>query len=138
MELTFCYSWSIIELSESLITLVTDDRVIKQALFPSPGSNTSSSKGGVKPKMEYHWILAKLLFTDHEKYGKAFQRMEECKEVRQAANLRRIWGSKIKNQLVKYVVLLLKAVSLTNSMKRMVKITNTHKATLGQTVMICV
>ena len=88
-------------LSEALIAAITDDLKIKQALFPSPGSNISGSKGGGKPKTEYHWILCQTLFTDHPSYGEAFQKVLDCAEAKKAAALRKVWGNKIKNWLVK-------------------------------------
>jgi len=96
-------SWNTdVALSEALITAITDDRKIKQALFPSPGSNVSSSKGGGKPKTEYHWILCQLLFTDHPSYGEAFKKVLDCDDgPKKATALRRLWGNKIKNRLVK-------------------------------------
>jgi hypothetical protein len=90
-----------VALNEALISAITDDRKIKQALFPSPGSNVSSSKGGGKPKTEYHWLLCQILFTDHPTYQDAFQKVLECSDVKRAAALRRLWANKIKNQLNK-------------------------------------
>jgi hypothetical protein len=77
-----------------------EDRQIKQALFPSPGPNSSSSKGGGKPKMEHHYAIAQIMFMDHQKYGDAFQKAEEA-EGKEGVKLRRLWGNKIKNRLVK-------------------------------------
>ncbi|KAF7965124.1 hypothetical protein HWV62_45549, partial [Athelia sp. TMB] len=95
-----CYvDWGDVEDTELLITHITDDRVIKQALFPSPGSSASYAKGGGKPKTEYHWMLAKLLFTGHKSYGDAFRIALECKENKRGACLRKLWSNKIKNRL---------------------------------------
>jgi hypothetical protein len=77
-----------------------EDKKIKQALFLSPGPNASSSKGGGKPKTEHHYVIAQIMFTDHPKYGDAFQRTEEAKG-KEGVKLRRLWGNKIKNCLVK-------------------------------------
>jgi hypothetical protein len=64
-----------VALNEALISAITDDRKIKQALFLPPGSNVSSSKGGGKPKTEYHWLLCQILFMDHPTYQDAFQKV---------------------------------------------------------------
>jgi len=65
-------------MSQALITAITNDPKIKQALFPSPGSNVSGSKGGGKPKTDYHWQLCQILFGGHKTYGAAFQKVEDC------------------------------------------------------------
>lgn len=77
-----------------------DDKQIKQALFPSPGPNASGSKGGGKPKTEYHYIIAQRMFMNHPKYGDAFKKVKEA-EGKEGVKLRRLWGNKIKNWLVK-------------------------------------
>ena len=124
-----------VELSESLITIITDDQTIKQALFPSPGSNSSSSKGGGKPKTEFHWMICKLLFTNHSVYSEAFKKVELCNNAKKKAALRRTWGNKIKNRLVKYVPYSDSSIRCltANGLCRMIKITNAHKETMGQT-----
>ncbi|KIM78692.1 hypothetical protein PILCRDRAFT_10917 [Piloderma croceum F 1598] len=70
-------NWEDVALSEALISAITNDPMIKQALFPSPGSNVSGSKGGGKPKTDFHWQLCQILFTDHETYGLALRKAEE-------------------------------------------------------------
>ena len=87
-------------MSDLLISTIMEDRQIKQALFPSPGPNSSSSKGGGKPKTEHHYVIAQIMFTDHQKYGDAFRKAEEA-EGKEGVKLRRLWGNKIKNRLVK-------------------------------------
>jgi hypothetical protein len=82
-----------------------EDKQIKQALFPSPGPNTSSSKGGGKPKTEHHYVIAQIMFTDHLKYCDAFQKVEDATEGKEGIKLRHLWGNKSKNRLVKYVTL---------------------------------
>jgi hypothetical protein len=95
------HSWKDVELSQALIAAITDDTKIKQALFPSPGSNVSGSKGGGKPKTDYHWELCQILFTDHDTYGSALCKVEECTNAKKCAALKRTWGIKIKNRLKK-------------------------------------
>ena len=76
----------------SLITLLEEDIIIKEGLFPTPGKNITVSQGGSKPKTEYQWMLAKALFEQHDKYKEAFAR------VKTAAD-RSAWVLKIKNRL---------------------------------------
>jgi len=94
-------SWKDVALSEALISVITNNLMIKQALFPSPGSNVSGSKGGGKPKMDFHWQLCQILFTDHETYRLALCKAEECTIVKKRAAWKRTWGIKIKNCLKK-------------------------------------
>jgi len=95
-------SWKDVALSETFISAITNDGpMIKQALFPSPGSNVSGSKGGGKPKMDFHWQLCQILFTDHKTYGPALHKAEGCTVVKKWAALKRTWGIKIKNRLKK-------------------------------------
>ncbi|KIM82048.1 hypothetical protein PILCRDRAFT_8279 [Piloderma croceum F 1598] len=108
--------WKDVALSEALISAITNDPMIKQALFPSPGSNVSGSKGGGKPKTDFHWQLCQILFTNHETYGLALCKAEECTIVKKRAAWKRTWGIKIKNRL-----------------KKMGTITNGHKKTMGET-----
>ena len=88
-------------LNEALISAITDDPRIKQALFPSLGSNVLGSKGGGKPKTDFHWQLCQILFTNHDTYGVALRKVEECTDQKKAAALKRTWGIKIKNRLKK-------------------------------------
>ena len=90
-------------MSQARITAITKDPKIKQALFPSPGSNVSGSKGGGKPKTDYHWQLCQILFGGHKTYGAAFQKVEDCADVKKRAAVRKTWGIKIKNRLKKCV-----------------------------------
>jgi hypothetical protein len=94
-------SWKDVELSEALISAITNDQKIKQALYPFPGSNVSGSKGGGKPKTDFHWQLCQILFGVHDIYGPALQKVEECTDVKKCAALKRTWGIKIKNRLKK-------------------------------------
>jgi len=139
-------SWKDVALSEALISAITNDPMIKQALFLSPGSNVewgssgtlllrltdgkgqarmdwltadkqtkrdskdsgtlqgtpdtrgvslahyynvSRSKGGGKPKTDFHWQLCQILFTDHETYGLALRKAEECTIVKKRAAWKR-------------------------------------------------
>ena len=94
-------SWSDVKLSESLISHITNDEKIKQALFPSPGAHLSTVKGGGKPKTDYHWQLADLLFSTDFRYAAALAKVKECTDNRKVVGMKRSWGVKIKNQLKK-------------------------------------
>ena len=96
-------SWKDVALSEALISAITDDPKIKQALFPSPGSNVSGSKGGGKPKTDFHWQLCQILFTNHVTYGPALSKVEACTDRKESVALKRSWDIKIKNRLKKLV-----------------------------------
>ncbi|KIM72023.1 hypothetical protein PILCRDRAFT_16506 [Piloderma croceum F 1598] len=108
--------WKDVALSKALISVITNNPMIKQALFPSPGLNVLGSKGGGKPKTDFHWQLCQILFTNHETYGLALRKAEECTVVKKRAAWKRTWGIKIKNRL-----------------KKMGTITNGHKKTMGET-----
>jgi hypothetical protein len=68
-------SWKDLDLNWALVTVLEEDSVIRQGLFPAavPGGNNSVAQGGSKPKTKYQWALAKKLFEDHEKYKAAFK-----------------------------------------------------------------
>jgi hypothetical protein len=68
------HSWKEDALSEKLLAAITDDPRIKQGLYPSPGANVSSSKGGGQKKTTWQWQLALLVFSDHPKYSAAINR----------------------------------------------------------------
>ncbi|KIM92142.1 hypothetical protein PILCRDRAFT_249 [Piloderma croceum F 1598] len=107
--------WKDVVLSEALISAITNNLMIKQALLPSPGSNILGLKGGGKPKTDFHWQLSQILFTDHETYGPALCKAEECTIVKKCVAWKRSWGIKIKNCL-----------------KKRGTIMNGHKKTMGE------
>ncbi|KAF8191114.1 hypothetical protein K438DRAFT_1591553, partial [Mycena galopus ATCC 62051] len=80
-----------------LIAYIFQDALIKQALFPSPGPNASTKKGGGKKKVDAHWELAKLLLEENP----------ACEPAITVAAVdpktRLIWANKIKNRLASYV-----------------------------------
>ncbi|KAI0702776.1 hypothetical protein C8Q76DRAFT_233178 [Earliella scabrosa] len=80
-------------LTWSLISAIEESKSIKQGLYPPPGANKSTAKGGGKAKTEYHAELACILFDEHPKYGAAFALAHSDKKVLAA------WGRKIKNRL---------------------------------------
>jgi hypothetical protein len=66
--------------------------MIKQGLFPSPGANVSTKKGGGKGKTDHQWAMCKVMFTNHETYGAAFAKVKTPKA-------KAAWALKIKNRL---------------------------------------
>ncbi|KAI0342949.1 hypothetical protein BDW22DRAFT_1344800 [Trametopsis cervina] len=82
-------------LTWALVSTITDNENIRQALFPGPGANPSTAKGGGKTKTEAHALLAEILFADHEAYGLAYQADKTVK----AARIK--WATKIKNRVQK-------------------------------------
>ncbi|KAJ7128002.1 hypothetical protein C8R44DRAFT_554394, partial [Mycena epipterygia] len=50
-------SWSDAARSEALVARIYEDRDIKRALYPPPGPNASTAKGGGKTKVAAQWQL---------------------------------------------------------------------------------
>ncbi len=97
------YSWDKddYKLSLCLMTAITDDKIIKDALFLKVGPHPSSKSGGGKPKTDHYWEICKLLFMDHPKHGPAFAIALEGGK-RECG----LWTTKIKNWLTQYILLL--------------------------------
>jgi len=91
-DLIYEPSWKDEALNWSLITILEEDLIIKQGLFPTPGGNTTTLQGGSKPKTKYQWMLVKMLFEPHAKYKEAFVQVKTPAE-------RSVWVLKIKNCL---------------------------------------
>ena len=86
-------------MTSALIAEIQENEEIKRGLFPPPGGNASTAKGGGKTKKDHHLALAKALFgtdkTGH--YIPAFTAaLNDKKEEKK-------WANKIKNRLAKYV-----------------------------------
>ncbi|KAH9984742.1 hypothetical protein BJV74DRAFT_797146 [Russula compacta] len=86
--------WKDADLTWLVISASTDDATIKQGLFPSPGANVSTSKGGGKPKTDHQFALAVALFSEHPKYCEVFKWATSSKE-------KTVWAKWIKNCLQK-------------------------------------
>ena len=87
-------------LSEKLIAAITDDPDIKQGLFPAPGANASTTKGGGKRKSHWQRKLAEILFAEHPEFSAAYAHSQTQK----SSKLQGIWGERIRNRISKYVV----------------------------------
>ena len=94
-------SWSDQTLSQSLITAITDDPDIKQGLFPPPGPNALSAKGGGKKKILWQWKVAVAIFKDHPLYSTAFATAYNCTDPKLKPKLQTLWAEKIKNCIKK-------------------------------------
>ncbi|KAI0753035.1 hypothetical protein C8Q80DRAFT_1267475 [Daedaleopsis nitida] len=81
-------------LTWSLLSAITDQLNIQNALYPPPGANTSTVKGGGKKKTEHHWLLCKAIFANHPEYKDVFAQVNVKK-----ASERSKWSTKIKNRL---------------------------------------
>jgi hypothetical protein len=89
-------SWSDQALTQDLIARIIENAIIKRALFPLPGPNTSTAKGGSKTKSSAYWQLFLLLLGDNPKYKAALDAISTTKD--QTA-----WENKIKNCLQAYI-----------------------------------
>ena len=83
-------SWRDPSLTWAFIAAITNDPLIKQGLFPSPGTNVSTSKGGGKPKTDHHYMVTVAIFGEHDVYKDTFKLAKGPKE-------KAVWGKKVKN-----------------------------------------
>ncbi|KAJ7034196.1 hypothetical protein C8F04DRAFT_1183482 [Mycena alexandri] len=81
------------ELSQQLISSIVGKAIIKRVLFPPPGANASTAKGGGKTKVSAHWDLCVELFGDDPKYNDV---IEEAKKLPKQQVL---WARKIKARI---------------------------------------
>ncbi|KZT25825.1 hypothetical protein NEOLEDRAFT_1024928, partial [Neolentinus lepideus HHB14362 ss-1] len=79
-----------------LLRAITDDTNIKQGLFPGPGVNVSTARGGGKLKSDHHWAVCVELFSQHLDYKECFDEAQEG-----PAKAKKPWSNKIKNKLWK-------------------------------------
>lgn len=91
------HSWSDQTLSQSLITAITDDPDIKQGLFPPPGPNASSAKGGGKKKTLWQWKVAVAIFKEHPTYSTAFAAAYNCADPKLKPKLQSSWAWNIRS-----------------------------------------
>ncbi|KAJ7831805.1 hypothetical protein B0H13DRAFT_1482966, partial [Mycena leptocephala] len=80
------------DLSVRLIAHITEDKTIKQSLYPPCGPNASTKKGGGKPKADAQWKLAVLLLGEMPEFK---DDIEACKTAKQKS----VYVNKIKNRL---------------------------------------
>ncbi|KAJ7489024.1 hypothetical protein FB451DRAFT_1390209 [Mycena latifolia] len=101
--------WKPPALSQTLITLIMEDKAIKQSLYPPCGPNASTTEGGGQPKVHAHWKLFRLLLGNVPKYATALLTVKTPKE-------RLAYANKIKNRL-----------------STMARITREYNAEMGET-----
>jgi hypothetical protein len=96
-------SWSIPERSIALIACINDpiNINIKNCLFPPPGQNPSTSKGGGKTKTSAYWDLVKAFLVQFIEYREAIQWIINTPK---AVKERGQWTKKMKNRIDKSVV----------------------------------
>ncbi|KAJ7775996.1 hypothetical protein DFH07DRAFT_696726, partial [Mycena maculata] len=80
------------ELSEGLIACIMESADIKRALYPPPGPNTSTAKGGGQTKVGAQWQLCLNLLGEDPNFKEALEACITTKEQTAYAN-------KIKNRL---------------------------------------
>jgi hypothetical protein len=85
-------SWKDQDLTWQLIHCIAEDPIIRQGLFPGPGANVSTAKGGGLSKAYHHKELAARVFGEHPVYGPAFEQAQAAKE-------KNLWAQKIKNRI---------------------------------------
>ncbi|KAJ7018601.1 hypothetical protein C8F04DRAFT_909624, partial [Mycena alexandri] len=59
------------DLSQQLVTCIVQTAIIKRVLFPPPGANASTAKGGGKTKVSAQWDLCVELLGENTKYKQA-------------------------------------------------------------------
>ncbi|KAJ7036778.1 hypothetical protein C8F04DRAFT_1336265 [Mycena alexandri] len=80
-------------LSVKMLALISESTEIKQSLYPPPGPNASSTKGGGQPKTVAHWDLCVLLLGDDPKYKDSIEATANNPKAKLA------YGNKMKNRL---------------------------------------
>lgn len=85
--------------TDILLAAINEDKTVKDGLYPSPGTNLSTKKGGGKPKIEHQARLAAIAFENHEIYGLAY-RADKASGDRKKLQA---WALKVKNRLETYV-----------------------------------
>ena len=102
-------SWRDSSLTWALISAITDDPIIKQGLFPSPGVHVSTSKGSGKLKTDHHYAVVLAIFSEHSVYRNTINLVTGPKE-------KTVWGKKIKNWIQTSVIAFLLLFSSLNMM----------------------
>lgn len=74
-----------------LINAIRDDPSIRNGLYPKPGQNASTAQGGGKPKTEFYFALAIIMFKEHPAFN-----VEKMASVEKSS-----WADKVKNCLMK-------------------------------------
>ncbi|KAF9039569.1 hypothetical protein BDP27DRAFT_1435253 [Rhodocollybia butyracea] len=91
------------ELSFSLLTRITECEITKNRLYPGPGANVSTAKGGGLPKIEHHFRLFNALFGEDPAWQQLLQTAKDQLPGNKsaAASTQKLLSGKIKNRLSK-------------------------------------
>ncbi|KAJ6473749.1 hypothetical protein C8R45DRAFT_1103433 [Mycena sanguinolenta] len=92
-DTTLPINWKPVALSQKLIAHIMENANIKRSLFPPPGPNPSTKKGGGTPKNVAQFQLCKLLLAGDSRYTEALAHAE--KDAKERSN----WSTKITNRL---------------------------------------
>ncbi|KAK7471958.1 hypothetical protein VKT23_000065 [Stygiomarasmius scandens] len=90
-------------LSALLLTRIIEDEKIKNGLYPGPGANQSTAKGGGLTKIDHQFSLFVAVFGDDEDWKPkiAEAQSQDPKKKAAASKLRTYLATKIKNRLNK-------------------------------------
>lgn len=91
-------------LSCSLVMEILEDSHIRDGLYPKPGSNNSTVKGGGLPKTDHHFALYTCLFGEIPVHKALIEKATTGKNSKLCTKL----ANKIKNRLKRYVNIPLK------------------------------
>jgi hypothetical protein len=89
------FSWNT-DLRCKLISTIDENPLYKRILYPPPGGNPSTAKGGGTPKTDIHWSLVKDVLGPTEKYGTLVKAITSSSAD---AGRRSKWGNKVKTCL---------------------------------------
>jgi G:T/U-mismatch repair DNA glycosylase len=81
-----------------MLTIILEDRLIHQGLFPGPGTIQADGTSNKHPKSEFWWMVAARLFTDDTAYGSDFEKLTKTPKGKTQ------WSQKVKNRLQQFRV----------------------------------
>ncbi|KIK51092.1 hypothetical protein GYMLUDRAFT_65011 [Collybiopsis luxurians FD-317 M1] len=84
-----------------MLAHITENETIKSGLFPGPGANVSTVKGGGPPKTKHQFKLFELTFGNQLKWQDELEIARDKSGGREASKVCKSLGSKIKNRLSK-------------------------------------
>jgi hypothetical protein len=87
-----------------LVAAIVASSLYKSVLYPGPGANQSTAKGGGTPKTDIHWSIAKEVLGPIDKYKK---QIDSITTATKDSARRSKWGNKVKATLNVYVAHLL-------------------------------
>ena len=79
-----------------MLTIILEDKVIHQGLFPGPGTIQADGTSNKHPKSEFEWTVAVRLFSDDATYGNSFAESQNSPKGRTQ------WLLKVKNRLKQF------------------------------------